>query len=131
MAVNIIKLSYENTDMTIDKLRRYKENPVYDGDLWIFIDKAGDIKERPLAFGLADFDSDLKEGILEWIQVAPNHRGKGLGTFLVRELLNRLKARADFVTVSGDWDNPNNPINLYRKSGFVGENIWYIGYEKF
>lgn len=83
----------------------------------------------PVAFGIADFDSLVKEGILEWIQVLPEHRGKGFGKFLVAELLRRMKGIAKFATVSGDCNNISNPIGLYRKSGFVGDSNWYIAYK--
>lgn len=129
-ALEIIKLSYINTDTTKDTLKGYRKNKVYDESLWIFIDEINNSKKIPVAFGLADLDSFMKEGILEWIQVSPEYRGKGFGTFLVNELLNRLKGKADFVTVSGDCNNINNPIKLYRKCGFVGNSIWYIAYEK-
>lgn len=40
------------------------------------------------ALGIANFDSELKEGSLEWIQVMPNDRGSGIGQVIVNELLN-------------------------------------------
>ena len=33
---------------------------------------------------------------------------------------------ADFVTVSGNLDNPTNPLELYKKCGFEGDDVWYI-----
>ncbi len=88
-----------------------------------------DYSALPFAFGLADLDSFMKEGILEWIQVLPEYRGKGIGKALVCELLTRMKGKARFATVSGDCNNINNPIKLYRKCGFVDNSIWYIAYE--
>lgn len=79
---------------------------------------------------MADLDPYMKEGILEWIQVLPEYRRKGLGKALVCELLTRMKGKAKFSTVSGDCNNINNPINLYRKCGFIGNSIWYIAYER-
>lgn len=128
-ALEIIKISYPNTDLTRDKLREYIKNDVYKRELWIFIDKISNGAYIPIAFGIADFDSLVKEGILEWIQVLPEYRGKGFGTFLVAELLRRMKGKARFATVSGDCNNINSPINLYKKSGFVGDSIWYIAYK--
>ena len=37
-----------------------------------------------------------------------------------------MKEKADFVTVSGECDNPTNPETLYRKCGFNGNDIWYV-----
>jgi GNAT superfamily N-acetyltransferase len=64
--------------------------------------------------------------MLEWIQVSLKYRRKGLGAFLVRELLWRMKGKTDFVTVSGKVDDPNRPEQLYRSCGFTGNDIWYI-----
>ena len=80
----------------------------------------------PVALGIADFDSDIAEGSLEWIQVLPESRGHGLGQKIVLELLSRLKDKADFITVSGEADNPTNPEALYKKCGFSGDDIWYV-----
>lgn len=128
-ALEIIKISYPNTDLTKDTLKEYTKNNVYKNELWVFIDKINNGMYMPVAFGIADFDSLVKEGILEWIQVLPEHRGKGFGKFLVAELLRRMKGIAKFATVSGDCNNISNPIGLYRKSGFVGDSNWYIAYK--
>jgi len=34
--------------------------------------------------------------------------------------------KANFVTVSGEVDNSTNPEALYRKCGFIGDDIWHI-----
>ena len=81
---------------------------------------------RPVALGIADFDAEIKEGSLEWIQVLPGKRRMGLGKMIVNELLSRLKGKADFATVSGQIDNATNPEMLYRKCGFTGNDIWYV-----
>jgi GNAT superfamily N-acetyltransferase len=60
---------------------------------------------------------------LEWIQVSPEHRGKGLGKFVVNELLWRMKDTAEFVTVSGKVDTPTNPRERYLECGFSDEKI--------
>jgi len=127
--LEIIKLSYPNTNLTIDTLKEYTKSNVYDNNLWLFIDKINNDNHMPLAFGLADFDPFMKEGILEWIQVLPEYRGRGLGKLLVNELLVRMRVKARFATVSGDCNNITNPIGLYRKTGFTGNSIWYIAYK--
>lgn len=127
-ALEIIKISYPNTDLTKDTLKEYIKSKVHKDELWIFIDKIKDGTSTPIAFGIADFDPSVKEGILEWIQVLPEYRGRGVGKSLVTELLRRMKGKAAFATVSGDCNNTSNPIGLYRKTGFVGDSIWYIAY---
>lgn len=129
-ALEIIHLSYPNMKVTKDKLRGSLKNGVYDGDLWVFIDKVGSEKKQVVAFGLADLDSSMQEGILEWIQVLPEYRRKGLGEALVNELLTRMKGKAKFATVSGDWNNSYQPVKLYEKCGFEGNRLWYIAYGK-
>ena len=56
----------------------------------------------------------------------PEKRGFGLGQAIVRELLLRLKGKADFITVSGQIDNATDPEALYRKCGFTGNDIWCV-----
>jgi len=72
-------------------------------------------------------DVELKEGIIEWVQVLPAYRNKGYGTDIVNYLLKQLKELgASFVTVSGSLENKTNPERLYRKCGFIGDDVWYI-----
>ncbi len=55
--------------------------------------------EKTAATGIAEFDVRIGEGILEWIQVSPEYRNRGLGAFVVNELLYRMQGKAGFVTV--------------------------------
>lgn len=75
---------------------------------------------------MADFDSEMQEGIIEWIQVLPEYRGKKIGQMLVNDLLLRMKPMARFATVSGQVNNLSSPEKLYRKCGFVGNDVWHI-----
>ncbi len=125
-AVDIIRRSYDNISMNEDILKSYLDTEVYREDLWVFVESK--LEGRPIAFGIADLDEYVNEGILEWIQVLPDHRGKGIGKAMVSELLNRMKGQSDFVTVSGDMNNLSSPINLYKRVGFKGGDIWYICY---
>lgn len=106
---------------TIDKWTSLR---VFDNDLWIFVMQRN--SHKPIALGIADYDSNIKEGSLEWIQVLPEYRKLGIGKLIVNELLARLKSKAEFVTVSGECDNETNPELLYRKCGFFGNDIWYV-----
>ena len=42
------------------------------------------------------------------------------------ELLRNAPTKALFATVSGDCDNSASPENLYRKCGFIGDDVWHI-----
>ena len=107
----------------IDSLTKHR---AFDNELWVFaIEKSTML---PAALGIADYDSEIREGSLEWIQVLPDKRKMGLGEFVVRELLFRLKSKANFVTVSGEVENSTRPDLLYRKCGFIGDDIWCMIY---
>lgn len=126
--VQIINDSY--TDLSVNKelIKSYTKTPVYNADLWVMVKEKSTGKY--VGCGIADFDTEAKELILEWIQVLPQHRGKKIGQLIVTELLFRMKDVADFATVSGKVDNTTNPKALYRKCGFVGNDVWHILHKK-
>ena len=41
---------------------------------------------------LAEFDPEMGEGVLDWVQVHPDHRRRGIGVTLVSTLLERQKS---------------------------------------
>ena len=81
---------------------------------------------KMIASGIAEYDDRISEGALEWIQVSAGYRQTGLGKFIVSELLWRLKASADFVTVSGQMNNTTDPLKLYLSCGFEDLVIWHV-----
>jgi len=119
-----INSCYEGIGVTPEELGRCALRPVYDAALWLAVrdGRTGTI----VATGIGEVDREIGEGVLEWIQVSQSHRGKGLGKYLVSELLRRMKGKAEFATVSGQCGNPTNPEKLYRKCGFVGSDVWHI-----
>ena len=119
-----IAACYDDVEISAGELLNYRNHAVYDQELWIAVTECG--QNKIVASGIAEFDSEVKEGILEWIQVSPEYRGKGLGKFVVNELLWRMKDKAEFVTVSGKADNPTNPRDLYIACGFSCEEIWHV-----
>jgi len=124
LVADVINRCYEGYAQTADSIKVWTKYPVFDNNLWVFFwDKA---INSPAALGIADFDKNIHEGSLEWIQVLPEYRNKGLGQAIVNELLSRLKAHARFVTVSGEVDNKTSPERLYRKCGFTGNDIWVV-----
>lgn len=104
--------------------KAYKNHPVYDPFLWVAV--KDELTGKTVATGIAELDARIGEGVLEWIQVSPTYRGKGLGAYLVNELLSRLKGKADFVTVSGKIKNRTNPLKLYENCGFSEKVIWHV-----
>lgn len=115
---------YTEEGVTVDELKAYTERAVYDSSLWIAV------RDRQIgrivASGIAEVDSRIGEGVLEWIQVSPDYRRRGLGRFVVCELLKRLSDKAKFVTVSGKVNSAGNPLSLYKSCGFGHEVIWHI-----
>lgn len=123
--VDMINMCYEheNISVTSEEISSMKKHCTYNEELWVCIYACG----KMVASGIAEYDNECKEGILEWIQVLPEYRGNGYGAKIVNALLDRLKKLgADFVTVSGNLDNSTSPLNLYKKCGFTGNDIWYI-----
>ena len=115
---------YDGADMSAEILREYKNYPVYDPGLWIAVSDRK--QDKIIASGIAEYDPGMGEGILDWIQVSPAYRRKHLGKFIVSELLHRLQGKADFVTVSGQMNNPDHPLALYESCGFTDLTIWHI-----
>lgn len=116
---------HENILISMDDVKRWKSNQVFDPKAWIKIVK----NHKIIASGIADFDETLKEGIIEWVQVDPDYQGMGYGREILRSLIAILQEKADFITVSGHLDNKKNPKVLYEKLGFEGNDVWYICYK--
>lgn len=124
LMTEIINKSYTDSDISLKYLYELTKTTVYERELWIIIfDKTTGL---PIGSGIADFDKEAGEGILEWIQVLPVYRGRKVGKAIVNELLSRLREKAECVTVSGKVNNETNPERLYRSCGFSGNDVWHI-----
>ncbi len=126
--VQIINDSYTDISVNKELIKSYTKTPVYNEKLWVMVKE--NVTGKYVGCGIADFDTEAKELILEWIQVLPQYRGKKIGKLIVTELLCRMKDIADFATVSGKVDNLTNPETLYRKCGFTGNDVWHILHRK-
>ena len=123
--INMINKCYKGQNISVNEndILKWCNHPTYNNRLWIKIEKDGLI----IASGIAEYDTEINEGILEWIQVLPEYQYKGYGKIIVNSLLIALKnLGAKFTTVSGDLDNNTKPEKLYRSCGFTGDDIWYI-----
>lgn len=119
-----ISACYTKEGVTAEELAGYAGRDVYDGKLWIAVrDRA---TGKIVASGIGAFDARIGEGILDWIQVSPAYRRRGLGRVIVCELLDRLSGKADFVTVSGRMDSDTDPFALYISCGFAHPVIWHV-----
>ena len=115
---------YTEESVSPEELMAYTQRPVYDPALWIAVYDPGE--KQIAATGIGEIDSRIGEAIIEWIQVSPNYRRMGLGRYLVRELLYRMKDKAGFATVSGRLNNPCDPYDLYLSCGFTDPVIWHV-----
>lgn len=119
-----INRCYDDISISEAELNNYTTRPVYDPSLWLAV--KDNLTSDIVATGIAELDCEIGEGVLEWIQVSKDHRGCGLGGYIVSELLWRMSGTAHFATVSGQCFNPTNPEALYRRCGFSGSDVWYI-----
>ena len=122
----MINESYKHENIVVSEqdILQWKQRKTFREELCVYINADNG---KMAASGIAEFDEVCREGIIEWVQVLPEYRGRGLGEKIVDVLLNRLKSiGASFVTVSGNLDNTSKPLELYRKCGFTGDDIWYI-----
>ena len=120
----VVNCCYQDMHMDRLWLSQLTKTPAYDPELWILV--------RHLQGGaiagcaVADLDTACREGIIEWVQVLPEYQRQGVGMLMVSCLLERMRGKADFATVSGKLDNGTCPEKLYRKCGFTGDDIWHI-----
>lgn len=70
--------------------------------------------------------SQMREGFIEWTEILPRFRHRGLGALLVKEAINRLAERSDFLTASGSLDAPFAMGDLYMSCGFEHLRQWSI-----
>lgn len=122
--VSIINQSYSDIQVSNQQIKGYKKTIVYNANLWILVREKSTGKY--VGSGIADYDDRIKELVLEWIQVLPEYRERRIGQAIVNELLHRMQGVADFATVSGKIDNITNPEVLYRRCGFIGNDVWHV-----
>jgi GNAT superfamily N-acetyltransferase len=112
---------YQDIHPTADAVLGWSRHNSYDPALWIWV--IDHVQRIPAGLGIAEIDTEISEGSLEWIQLLPDYRVMGLGKGIVQELLFRLGKRVKFTTVAGEIENNTNPEALYRSCGFSGNDI--------
>jgi len=122
--VRLIRASYDNTRVNPEIVKAWMDHPVYDPDLWLWVIDVDSGEKAGL--GIAERDPQVPEASLEWIQVLPTFRGRGLGKAIVTELLRRVSGSVKFTTVAGELENVHQPERLYRQCGFTGEDVWWL-----
>lgn len=124
MVVEMIRACYSNIRVDHDIISSWKAHPAHDPTLWVWV--FDDARNVPAGLGIAEIDLHVREASLEWIQVHPFYRGKGLGKAIITELLRRVAGKVDFTTVSGRVDNDTHPEQVYRQCGFTGSDVWWL-----
>jgi len=112
----------DNISVTSKDIESWSRRKTYNESLWVKIIRDNQI----IASGIAEYDHEAKEGILDWIQINQEYRKQGYGEIIVIALIYRLSKLAKYITVSGKMDSISNPIKLYEKCGFENRNIWYV-----
>ena len=123
-AAALIGACYPDMQVDEDIVSSWTVHPVYDPALWVWVMDTE--RSVPVGLGIAEIDEAVSEASLEWIQVLPSYRGRGLGKVIVTELLRRVSGRVDFTTVSGKVNNNTHPEQVYRRCGFTGSDIWWL-----
>ncbi len=126
--VDMINRSYAHSEVRVSKdyIRSLTTTQVYCPGLWI----GAILNERLTGSIICDFDIEVGEAIIEWLQVLPEYRGRGIASALICKALKTMRGIADFATVSGECDNITNPESVYRSCGFNGDDVWHILNEK-
>lgn len=119
-----IDACYPNMAPTAEMVLAWAAHPVCDPALWVWL--VDEVSGQPAALGIAEFDPQMAEGSLEWVQVLPAYRRRGLGRAVVAKLLETLRGKARFATVSGEVDSSSQPGQLYRACGFTGNDLWWV-----
>lgn len=121
---DMINRSYTHSDIhvTAEHIESLTATKVYCPELWIGAFSKGKL----IGSILCDFDKEIGEGIIEWLQVLPAFRGRGIACALICKALKLMSGFAEFATVSGECENTTNPEKVYRKCGFTGNDVWHI-----
>ena len=112
LVINLLSQCYPGSEFSEEYVLKWTDHPTFDQIGWFWVIES--IKELPVALCITEFDSNIKEASIEWVQVLPEYRGKGIAKARVTESIKRYKSRAEFLTVSGETNNPTNPEILYR-----------------
>lgn len=122
--VELINNAYTHLDISVsmEQVKGWTNTEVYESDLWRAVFK----DDLMIGAIITDYDKNAKEAFIEWMQVLPEYRGNGIATALLNDSLQRIQGKADFVTVSGMVNNKTKPEMIYRKCGFIGDDIWHI-----
>lgn len=121
---DMINRSYAHSEIrvTADHIQSLTKTQVYCPALWIGAFSNGKL----VGSVICDFDREVGEAAIEWLQVLPEYRCRGIASALICKALKTMSRFSEFATVSGECDNDTNPERVYRKCGFEGNDVWHI-----
>lgn len=108
--------------VTREEVRGWAASPAYRPELWLGAFADGAL----IGSVVGEFDPEAGEGVIEWLQVLPEYRGRGTAAALTVRALEVMGGFARFATVSGELENPSHPEGVYRACGFEGDSVWHI-----
>lgn len=125
---DMINDSYAHSEICVsaDYIKSLTKTQVYCPELWIGAYYSGKL----IGSIICDFDIEVGEAVIEWLQVLPEYRRRGIASALICKALKTMSGFSDFATVSGECDNITYPERVYRKCGFEGDDVWHILNEK-
>lgn len=124
LVATILHACYDTPTPGTDEIAAWTRRSVYDPHLWLWITDRH--TKQPVALGIAEADMITREGSIEWIQVLPEQRERGLGAMLLQELVYRLERKTMITTASWETRNPCHPERLFEMCGFTGHDIWWL-----
>lgn len=124
LIAGIINASYPDIRVTEDSVRAMEHSCAFCSALWVLARE--EATGTAVGCAMGEFDPESGEMSIEWVQVLPAFRRRGVGQALVWALLRRAPEEARFATVSGQAENASHPEALYRSCGFTGTDYWHI-----
>lgn len=121
---DVINCCYRHSGVRVteEEVRGWADLPVRRPELWIGAFADGAL----IGSVIGEFDPEAGEGVIEWLQVLPEYRGRGIAAGLTARALEIMGGFAGFATVSGECENPTCPERVYRACGFEGDDVWHI-----
>lgn len=100
-----------------DNLKKIMREPVFDPSMWLFV-KDNNTNEF-IGISISTYDVQLKETDIEWFYILPEYHRKGVGRYLISEIIKRSEYRSSDIRVGGTNE-------FYKKCGFIEKesNVW-------
>lgn len=110
--------------VTAEQLQAMAKLAFYQPEHWFFLRHDGSGETVGVALG--GFCSEMEEGFIDWVEVVPRFRGRGLGRCLILESIRHLCGSSRFITWTGSLDAPFVVGDLYKHCGFTRTRQWTV-----